>query len=116
MLRKLLVSALLVVMPFSGMRVICLDPSAEASTAADQDEQSSDCDRICALHRPIDSGTGSNCALTADPSSLVIIAGSAVLPWKQPMQLPTVVLLQHDDISQLYLEPGLARLNPPPKA
>lgn len=113
--RKLLISALLLIMPFSGMRVICLEPAGEPSGLGDHAESGTDCDRICALHRP-DGGEQSSCALTADASALMMFACAAVLPSQQPMRAPVVVFVHDEDAPQLYLEPGLAQLSPPPKA
>lgn len=114
--RKILVAALVFVTPFSGMRVICLDPPTNVSTSADDAEDRSDCERLCAVQRPNGSGSGSNCALTADGSLIVVGAATAVIPVQEPMRLPTVTRLDVSDIDQRYIEPALARLNPPPEA
>lgn len=103
-------------MPFSGMRVICADPPVDASAATETEHDSSDCARLCTVHRPAASATGSDCSLTADASSLIVVAGVSVLPVQMSLHMPVVVSDAGTEPQQLYAEPGLAHLSPPPKA
>lgn len=108
--------ALLVVIPFSGMRVICVDQPTEAVATTAHIGSSDDCDRLCVIHHPANSGNDTNCSLSADASSLIVVAGIAVIPAEQTLGRPTVVPHTYIEAPQLYLEPGLAHRNPPPEA
>jgi len=112
--RKLLISALLLVIPFSGMRVICLERAPERGATVHVAGEA-DCDQICAV-RPGTGANGSECALMADASALIVFAAAAVLPSQQPMRAPAAVLVEATEASDFYLEPGLAHLSPPPRA
>lgn len=115
MARQLLTFALLFIVPFSGMRVICLDPAAQAGAAATDTDRDADCDRICAVH-PAAGSNRSSCALTADASALMVFGCAAVLPAHQPMRAVTTARVDVPDAPPLYLEPSLAQLGPPPKS
>jgi hypothetical protein len=127
MIRTFAVGALLLVLPFGGIRVICVEAPADPSgSAASQNEQPlSDCERMCPFHPPAetssvtahssDSGDGSDCALSSDGSGLSIVATVAVVRPHQPLQVPVTVSLVIAEAPQLYAEPALALLGPPPK-
>jgi hypothetical protein len=106
---------LVLVMPFSGMRVICLDSPADASnSSAPAAPAPDDCERVCALHQPA-SGNGSHCALSPDASSLLVFAGAAVVRPLEPPQVPLVVTAVYAEVPRFRPEPELARFVPPPE-
>ncbi|HEY3162400.1 MAG TPA: hypothetical protein VGJ78_25760 [Vicinamibacterales bacterium] len=116
MLQKLVLSALLVTMPFAGIRVICVDPPVDASAATTQ-TAADDCGRICARHHQVSSDTnGSNCILTADACALLAFASTIGVGPEQPS---TAVGLHVSpapaDAPRRCLDPALARPFPPPK-
>lgn len=124
MTRRVVLWALVAVLPFSGMRVMCIDPPAAATSSierADETsatghaEHTSECDRLCPLPRR-SANDDRDCALTVDGSLLIMVAGGAVFPIQEPPRAPATARHRFSDPPQLYLEPGLARLNPPPKA
>jgi len=109
LMRSLVLSALLLTMPFSGMRVICVETAASVDTA-------SDCERLCARHHVSGSTDGSNCMLTADACALVAFASTiSVGPEPPPADLTLDVSVAHADPPRGGVEPELARLVPPPK-
>ena len=116
MIRKVLLWALVAVMPFSGMRVMCVDAPLAATTPGGQ-AHTSDCERLCPLpEAAARSGSESDCAMTVD-SSLIIMAGAiAVFPVHQSLSAPAFVQYEAADRPTFYLEPGLAHPNPPPEA
>ena len=114
MMRKALLLALVAVMPLGSVRVVCLAPAPDVRSETSQEHESSDCERLCALHRPEASSSDSDCALTAAASSIVV-AGIAVVPVEEPLRVLTVVSPGFSAPDQLYPEPGLAHTHPPPK-
>ena len=122
-------TALLVVLPFSGIRVICFELPAEESIAATVDHEMTDCDRLCALHptaaapSPSVNSTSDNaggrevCALTAGGAILDCVSYSAiaVVGAQQPADAPAIARSLHVDSSRLHLDPALAPAGPPPK-
>jgi hypothetical protein len=113
MKRRLLVCTLLAVMPFGGMRVFCLDTQAQSpATAAHVD--GSDCDRLCVVHHPARSGD-TDCSMTADPSSMMVVSTPAVAPAADVLRAPLIVVYSRSEPPFLYLDPGLSHQCPPPK-
>jgi len=106
--RNLVLSALLVVMPFSGIRVICVDANAPADTR-------SDCEQLCARHHLSGTGSSSNCTLSTDSSSLIIFASTAAAGPEEPLCAPLVASAVFTDSTQCCPEPELAHRVPPPK-
>ena len=113
MKRRLLVCTLLAVMPFGGMRVICLDTPAESPTTAAHAD-GSDCDRLCVVHHPARSGD-TDCSITADPSSMMVVGTVAVAPAADVLRAPSIIVYTCSEAPFLYLDPGLSHLSPPPK-
>jgi hypothetical protein len=113
---------LLVILPFSGIRVICFggpEDAGAASAPAHEAQTGTDCERLCALHRPdakSDTGSGPHCALTADPSCFNFFAHIAVVSPQQPLLVSLVAAPVVATAPQLYPEPALALLGPPPKS
>jgi hypothetical protein len=108
-MRNLVLVALLVTMPFSGMRVICVDAPTPAETA-------SDCERLCARHHVSGAGSSSNCTLSTDNASLIVFASPAAVGPEEPLSAPLVSAAATIDISQYLPEPELAHRVPPPKS
>jgi hypothetical protein len=108
--RNLVLSALLVVMPFSGMRVICVDAAAPADT-----DTRSDCEQMCARHHLSGTGSTSNCTLSTDSSSLIVFASTVAAVPEEPLSAPLVVSPVFTDSTQCCPEPELAHRVPPPK-
>ena len=108
MTRNLVLIALLVVMPFSGMRVICVDAAAPTETG-------SDCERLCTRHHVSSTTNGSNCTLSTDSSSLIVFASTAAVGPEEPLSAPPVVSAVFTDSTQCCPEPELAHRVPPPK-
>jgi hypothetical protein len=132
-LRSFAFVALLVVLPFSGIRVICVDPAAAGADPAASpetkaaEETLTDCERLCPFHPPgsmralhADSQSSSDedadCALSSDAAALQMLATIAVLRPTQPLVVPDVVSETPAAASAAYTEPALANLAPPPKA
>jgi hypothetical protein len=107
-MRTLVLSALLVTMPFSGMRVICVDASAPAQTG-------SDCERLCVRHHLSGTGGTSNCALSTDESSLIVFASTAAVEPEQPIGVTSVMSEAAAESPRFCPEPELAHQVPPPK-
>lgn len=123
-MRKLVFGTLIVIMPFSGVRVICIDSPTDVSESTAHTEEMTDCERLCPLHPP--SGTpsrttpsstenGSDCALSTDGASLSIVASSAVPRPQEPLPVPLVSAPTYSEAPRFYSEPALAHLGPPPK-
>ena len=119
-MRKLSVLALLFVLPFGGMRMICADaPSTahdpEKTAFATQTTQDADCERICALHKPGDSGN-EHCSLTGGDSALVMAIGVGGMTANHAVA-PAPATADHAylEFTPIYLEPALTLQSPPPK-
>lgn len=115
MLRGVLLWALIAVMPFGGLRVMCVQAPLAAPSAA-QHEHGSDCERLCPLPEPVArSAGGSECSLAVDNSLVVIAAAVATSPIEEAA--PAIVAAPHDfiDHPSLYHAPGLPRTTPPPE-
>ena len=124
--------ALLVVLPFSGIRVVCIDSTAAGADPAASAESHTaegtltDCERLCPFHPPASmqtlhvdaqssSGDDADCALSSDAAALQMLATIAVLRPAQLVSAPNVVSDAPVFTSSLYSEPALALLAPPPK-
>jgi hypothetical protein len=132
-LRSFAFGALLLVLPFSGIRVICIEsPVAEVSSAgpatqAEAERPLTDCERLCPLHPPESleamhgdsapsSDEESDCALSSDAAALQMLATIGVLRPAQPVAMPDVESDAPVFTSSVYSEPSLTLLAPPPKS
>jgi hypothetical protein len=128
-LQSLAFVALLVVLPFSGIRVICIDSAAPGvDSAAPPETQAAegsltDCERLCPFHPPASlqsaqssSDEDADCALSSDAAALQMLGTIAVLRPTQPVSVPLVVSDAPVFTSSVYSEPALPLLAPPPKA
>ena len=133
-LRSLAFGTLLLVLPFSGIRVICVDsPSGDGGTVAAATHESAtkerpltDCERLCPFHPPEsmdalhpDTASSpdeeSDCALSSDAAALQMLGTIAVLRPAPPVTMPDVVSDAPVFTSTVYSEPALSLLAPPPK-
>ena len=131
-LRSLAFGALLCVLPFSGIRVMCIESpvpegfSAAPATQAEAERPLTDCERLCPLHPPesLDAMHGdaapssdeeSDCALSSDAAALQMLATIGVLRPAQPVAMPDVESDAPVFTSSVYSEPSLTLLAPPPK-
>ena len=131
-LRSLTFVALLVVLPFSGIRVICLDSAAAGADSAVPETHAAegtltDCERLCPFHPPASMQTlhadarsspdgDTDCTLSSDAAALQMLATIAVLRPAHLVSVPDVVSDAPVFTSSVYCEPALAHLPPPPKA
>ena len=135
-LRSLALGVLLFVLPFSGIRVICVESPAQGvdsdaspthtETAAEA-RPLTDCERLCPFHPPesmqapdadaasASSGESPDCALSSDAAALQMLGTIAVLRPAPPVVVPDVVSDVPVFTSSVYAEPSLALLAPPPK-
>jgi hypothetical protein len=131
-LRRLAFVALLVVLPFSGIRVICVDATAAGADSPAVPETHAaegtltDCERLCPFHPPAamqtlhadaqsSSDEDADCALSSDAAALQMLGMIAVLRPAHLVSLPYVVSDAPVFTSSVYSEPALALLAPPPK-
>jgi len=136
-LRRLALGVLLLVLPFSGVRVICVESPARGGDAvaplthtetATEARPLTDCERLCPYHPPesvqaahdvdaasASSGEDADCALSSDAAALQMLGTIAVLRPAPPVAVPDVVSDAPVFTSSVYAEPSLALLAPPPK-
>ena len=133
-LRSFALGTLLLVLPFTGIRVICIestpaitDPLAPTATQS-ASAPLTDCERLCPFHPPafLDapateaaasrSDEESDCALSSDAAALQMLGTIAVLRPAPPLVVPDVVSDAPISPTAFYAEPALTRLGPPPKA
>lgn len=131
-LRSLAFVSLLVVLPFSGIRVICIDSAAAGADSATPETHAAeatltDCERLCPFHPPasmhtLDADAQSSsdedvdCALSSDAAALQMLATIGVLRPAHLVSVPYVVSEAPVFTSSVYSEPVLALLAPPPKS
>jgi hypothetical protein len=128
LVRTVVVGALLLVLPFGGMRVICIaeseEPAATSSEAVAPPEQPkhevTECERLCPLHATDSSSSDSDsqterCGLSAGASSLMAAAGIAVVRPLVPPPLPSIVRSVYVETGRFMPDPDLPRFAPPPK-
>ncbi|HXG54752.1 MAG TPA: hypothetical protein VNJ03_05180 [Vicinamibacterales bacterium] len=116
MLAKLLIWALLAIVPMTGLRMVCLDqpggvavPEAGASAGAE-------CDETCALPGKAARRSTPACMLLAESCSLILVGTVAVLPAQPAVRtLPEIVRFEYPG-QTCYSAPVLAHQGPPPKA
>ena len=116
-----MIGALLLVMPFGGMRVICVAAPEEAtdSTQASKAKALTECERLCPLHESSESSSGSDktdCALSAGASSLMASGTVALIRSIDPPLAPEPVRVEYTLSPRFAPEPELPRFGPPPKS
>jgi hypothetical protein len=131
-LRSLAFVSLLVVLPFSGIRVICIDSAAAGADSTVPETHAAeatltDCERLCPFHPPASMHTldadaqsssdeDADCALSSDAAALQMLATIGVLRPADLVSVPYVVADAPVFTSSVYSEPALALLAPPPKS
>lgn len=135
-LRNIALGTLLLVLPVSGIRAICIASPTEGregqhleTVVAETTRESrplTECERLCPFHPPISaqssdaqasSGSSdeeSECALS-DGAALTMLGNTAVLRPHTPLVVPHVVSAVAVDRVLFYSEPALAHFAPPPK-
>ncbi len=125
-MKRLLACALLILVPFASIRMVCFeahDPAAAGSapdpvTAAAAHEPESECERIC-MRRPTTTRPAANvtCVLVADPAcSFLDTAAIAIMPPAPAMADSPAVQPFAASATDEYHPPLLPRHSPPPKA
>ena len=115
MIHKLLVCALLAIVPVTGLRMICVDPPVQATDDAMRaGDGGQDCEETC-TRRPKRS-PGPTCMLLADGCSVVLIAVVAVVPAHAPVVVRAQPSPSEFPWQGSYLSPSLVHPAPPPKA
>lgn len=125
LMRRVLLGALLVVMTFSGVRVICVAPPEVPSHPVARVETVSDCERLCPLHPApgaasesgdrSDTERASDCALSVDGATMTLVVTTVVSRPQVEFPAPVTVTASFIAPPPLYVEPTLAHLAPPPK-
>ena len=123
-MRRLVLGTLLVLTPFAGIRVICVDSPLESSHPVARVEAVSDCERLCPLHPPSsspdaespgDTQSSSDCALSVDGATMSVVLSAAVPRPQVAFPVSALATVVVADSPRLYVEPALAHLGPPPK-
>ena len=116
-MRRLLIWPLLAFVPFTGVRMVCIDRPATAVTSTAV--PGGDCDQFC-LRSSAASGSNPSaiveCMLFAEGSLLVVVSGVAVLPVQTLVEFELAPRKYASEAPDYYLAPVLARHNPPPRA
>ena len=113
--RKLLIWAVLLLTPFTGVRVVCID--APADVAETRVTASPDCDEVCARPlKPQAKRGGFNCALKADACNQLLASTVAVVPASDAPVLQLVPTHVVSVAGPQYAAPALFPDSPPPKA
>jgi len=114
-MRSAILGVLIAIMPFGGMRVICVDGPADAPAAHATAAAADDCTTVCELHRADGSRDGERCALSTDAASTLVMGGVAVMRPHMPLPLPTVTRVAVLDPRVPLLDPDLPHVAPPPR-
>jgi len=112
-------------LPFSGVRVICVESPMEPSHPVARAEAVSDCERLCPLHPPSSDSSdtkslgatenSSDCALSVDGATMSVVVSAAVPRPRVAFPVSAVATVVVVDLPRFYVEPALAHLAPPPK-
>ena len=116
-LRTRLIWLLLVFVPFTGLRMVCIErPPMPAAPVADPD---GDCDQFCLRSKAPEREVRSadvECILFAQCSLLMSVSTVAVMPVQTSIGFELARRSYTTEISHRYLAPILALSTPPPKA
>jgi hypothetical protein len=113
-MHKLLLWAVLALVPFAGIRVVCIDLPVEVSVPVEGQTEGHACKELCARVKA--QGSGTNCVLSGGGASLLLMESVAVLPARTPLPFETVTARFDAELQDFYLAPLLARHSPPPKS
>lgn len=122
-MRKLLIWSLLAFMPFTNVRLVCVERPVGASAASVADAQS-DCDRFCLRRNaPVQgasvqgsSASTVDCVLLADGALLLVAGGVALVPALQTLPFEPATLPLERERQHFYRAPVLVHHSPPPRA
>lgn len=112
--RHALVCLLLAVVPFGGVRVVCVDAPASAAQEVEDRPTSEDCTEFCAISAA--PGNETRCAFSSGTLSLVLVACDALLRPIVAVSVSRWVPHVYLDARTIYDAPALARVIPPPEA
>jgi hypothetical protein len=121
-MKRLIICALLCVVPFVGVRVVCFNAETAARQRAVLRQQppsaSDECERICSrAHRVQPPPSHATCALVANPTcGFLMDATVAVMPPPAPALVPLPVSPIAAGPHDSYAAPPLGQLTPPPRA
>ena len=117
MARRILIWAVLLITPLTGVRIVCIDAPADLTTSAPRVSASQDCDEWCARPpKPQPKRGNVSCALNADTCNQLLAATVAVVPaYSSPsVQLVPTTVASVD--GPQYAAPVILPDSPPPKA
>ena len=119
MTKSLIICALVTIMPFAGVRVVCFNPDTAARQAAAQTADLRElCGKTCPrVHRTQTAPAQTTCGLVADSTCGFLL--DAIVGVMPPVISSSTSLIAGaiDGIRRdFYDAPMLARLTPPPKA
>jgi len=122
-MKTAVVCALLALVPFSSLRMVCFTahaaerPGAQAAAAGEPD--ANECQRIC-THRPAQPKAAVppvSCVLVADPACELLTAAAAAVMPRASLTLAAAGVAPFElSGSDVYASPVLARHNPPPRS
>ena len=123
-MRTVLAWVLLLLVPSSGIRVVCFDDHPGTITKATADDEAAaaaerECERVCARRHaaPRPPTPAQTCVLIPDPScSFLASAGTAVMPHEPAGLSASAARPFEPAAADDYRGPLLPRSNPPPKA
>lgn len=113
---KLLVWSLLAFVPLTGVRMVCLD---RAATATSRPYQGADCDQFCLRSNAPGQDVRSEtleCMLIAECSLLAGVSSAAILPSQMSVTFDLPERKQALEVPEYYMAPLLANHTPPPRA
>jgi hypothetical protein len=124
-MRRCWLWTLVVLMSFSGARVVCLDSPVEPGDPVAELRPVPDCERLCPLHRepssdgrrasPSDRDSGSDCVVAVDGATMILVVSTAVPVTASGHTVPVPVGAARAESPRHYVEPALAHIAPPPK-
>lgn len=128
-MKTVLVCALLALVPFTSLRMVCVDThgaGAAAGAAGPSDaaaEAEDECARICARRAvphadvPAPAAPSVTCLLVADPTcQFLSTATAAIMPRETGLPVQHRAVRLDPPVTAGYLVPVLDRRSPPPRA
>jgi hypothetical protein len=111
--RRGFVYLLLAIVPFGGLRVVCVDDPARSTSGAARASRA-DCALSCALRAA--PGSGTKCALGVSNPQLMFVAFDALAPSAVPVLELWRASHTYPEPRTFFDEPALALIVPPPEA
>jgi hypothetical protein len=131
-MKTVLVCALLALVPFTSLRMVCVDAhgaaaglavKSDASADAAAAEEGDECVRICARRSsphadaPAPEAPSVTCLLVADPTcQFLSTATAAIMPREPGLPVQHRAVRLDPPAAPGYLVPALDRRSPPPRA